>query len=244
MGSTPTASRGTMARKKAPSPAEPVRPTRREVPPPTWYADRRVFAHTSMLSLRSVLGEKQVWTLPPFQREVVWSAEQQAAFCNTLIQGQPSASLLVWDRYVQGVGNVALVLDGQQRLTALGANVQRADGTRNPRPQAFFDPATGWFTPNPGRWSMTAKDIASYDFCGYIDRLDALEREDPAGYDLWHHMIYARDMVGDKQMAFYILDSHATPEFVVAAFRAINMPGVPFAPEEVERLVQVAADFK
>ena len=235
-----------MARKRTPlPPATPTVPARirREVPEPVWLDKSYVSMHTSSLTLRRIVKPDTEWVLPAFQREMVWDADRQAAFCNTVIRGLPTASVLVWNRNIPGKGSVAVVLDGQQRLTALGATVLRADGSRNPPSQAFFNPATGRFSSDPGRWSLTAKDVCSFDFFEYRKKADELEVTDPEGYDLWDHLIFARDMVGDKQITFHVIDERATPEFVVDAFRAINQPGVQFDLADVERLVQSAAAF-
>ena len=208
-----------------------------------WLDKSYTYLQTSTLTLRRITKPDSEWVLPSFQRDVVWDADRQAAFCNSVVRGLPTASVLVWNRYIAG-RSVAIVLDGQQRLTSIGATVIRSDGTRNPPPKAFFDPATGRFTTNPGRWALTAKDVCSFDYTVYRKKADELEETDPEGYDVWDHLIFARDMVGDKQIVLHIIDERATPEFVVDAFRAINQPGVQFDQAEVERLVQSAVDFR
>lgn len=234
-----------MARKKTiAAPAPVVARIRREVPEPAWLDNSYTSLQTSSLTVRRIVKPDSVWVLPSFQRDVVWGPDRQAGFCNSVVRGLPTASVLVWNRYIPGKGATAIVLDGQQRLTSLGATVLRADGTRNPSSGAFFDLATGRFSTDPGRWALTAKDVCSFDFFAYREKADELEETDPEGYDLWDHLIYARDMVGDKQIVFHIIDERATPEFVVDSFRAINQPGVPFDLAEVERLVQSAVDFK
>jgi hypothetical protein len=233
-----------MARKKTPPPvpAAPL-PPRREVAKPTWYTKDYVFGYPHRYTMRQIVACDE-WALPPFQRDLVWSPEQQAAFCNTVFQGLPTAQCLVWRRYVAGK-HVSLVLDGQQRLAAVGAPVRRHDGTVNPPPRAYFDLATGRFGTDPGRWALTMADIAVFRGCDHLRTSDELEAAgDLEGHDLWHAKIYANDVAGGRDLTFFVIDENATPEYVVESFRAINRPGVPFDQAEVERLVQAAVDFK
>lgn len=233
-----------MARKKtAPVvPAAPAKP-RREVARPSWAVKDYTPGYPHQYSVRQVV-EDDVWYLPPFQREVVWSPEQQVAFCDSVFTGLPTATVLAWRRYV-GKERRVVLLDGQQRLTALGATVRRADGTTNPPPQAYFDLRAGRFSTDPGRWALTMRDIVGLDFLRQIEVQEELEAaEDWEGYDQWYSRLYATDVAGGRQLTVYVLEERATPEFVVAAFRAINRPGVQFDEAEVERLVAAAADFR
>ena len=106
-------------------------PPKRNLPaPPPWEKDQGTFGQPHKTTVRQAVVDVE-WFLPPFQREVVWTPAQQAAYCNSLWDGMPTAPLLVWERDINGTGwpYRRVVLDGQQRLTALGAHVIRADGT-------------------------------------------------------------------------------------------------------------------
>jgi hypothetical protein len=50
----------------------------------------------------------------------------QAAFCTAVMVGDPVPPVLLWERR-----DGTWVIDGQQRLTALGARVVRVDGSSN-----------------------------------------------------------------------------------------------------------------
>ena len=75
--------------RKTPTYVAPPGPTsyarvRRDVAEPAWYKERdQSFGHLFTQSVRAVLAKDAVWTLPPFQRDVVWDAEKQVGFCNT-----------------------------------------------------------------------------------------------------------------------------------------------------------------
>lgn len=233
-----------MARKKtpAPTPAAPARP-QREVAKPSWYSKDDTFGYPHQYTMRQIVVCDE-WVLPPFQRDLVWTPEQQAAFCNTVFQGLPTPLGLVWRRYINEK-RVRLVLDGQQRLASVGATVRRHDGTVNQGTKAYFDLTTGLFGTDPGRWALTMSDIAQFNYHAFTDVSDALEAAgDMESYDIWHGRIYANDVAGGRSLTFFEIDECAKPEYVVQAFRAINRPGVPFDQAEVERLVQSAADFK
>jgi len=67
--------------------------------------------------------------LPEFQREYTWSREQAKNLLDSLLKGYPTGSLLIWKTKAppalknlpefESNGRVSVLLDGQQRLTAL-----------------------------------------------------------------------------------------------------------------------------
>lgn len=68
--------------------------------------------------------------LPEFQREYVWKKEQAKQLFNSLLQDYPVGSLLFWKtdqppelknitKIPEHLGNIQVILDGQQRLTSL-----------------------------------------------------------------------------------------------------------------------------
>lgn len=233
-----------MARtKKTPQPPPPKATPRREVPAPPWATKDWVFGSIQKYLVQQVTHME--WVLPPFQREVVWTPEQQVGFCNTVCAGLPTPFILVWRRHNAEGESVRLVLDGQQRLTALGATVHRADGSVNPPPRAYFDIKAGCFTTEPGRWALTMRDISHLRAVEFFKRSGELEAAgDWEGYDLWENTIYAIDQMSVRDVPVFEIDSRAPVEYVINAFRAINHPGTPFDAAEIERLIQTAADFK
>lgn len=71
-------------------------------------------------------GERKLgnFVLPPFQRPPVWTQEQQIKFIESIWQRLPLGSYVV-NRVTQPLGNPydGLLLDGQQRITAIYAYV-------------------------------------------------------------------------------------------------------------------------
>jgi uncharacterized protein with ParB-like and HNH nuclease domain len=74
--------------------------------------------------------EKRDMVLPEFQREYVWGKEQAKQLVVSLVKDYPVGSLLFWktdeppelknvDILPDKLGTVAVILDGQQRLTTL-----------------------------------------------------------------------------------------------------------------------------
>lgn len=69
------------------------------------------------------------WVLPEFQREYTWNKQQAKDLLDSLLRNYPAGSLLVWKtsnppalKNLPGFspnGQVSVLLDGQQRLTAL-----------------------------------------------------------------------------------------------------------------------------
>lgn len=107
--------------------------------------------------------------LPAIQREFVWTPEQICRLFDSLMRGYPVSSFLFWElkpenrdqwevyRFIEhakeggahneiantaGVQQLTLVLDGQQRLTALSVGLRGFYETRKPR---------GWWN-NPNAW--------------------------------------------------------------------------------------------
>ena len=80
--------------------------------------------------------------LPTFQRGYVWKRDQVRKLMDSLYQGHPAGSLLVWVTPSSNVshrgsqnlasGDVELLLDGQQRITSLYGIIRG-------KPPAFFD---------------------------------------------------------------------------------------------------------
>jgi len=81
-------------------------------------------------------GKQPRLYLPPYQREYVWSPRQAASFLNAMFEGRPTGTFLMWEMRHD---LPSILLDGQQRLTTLGAKLTRPDGTLNePHPEVRF----------------------------------------------------------------------------------------------------------
>lgn len=210
--------------------------------PPAWYDPKEFSGHRKVdiqphkINLRQVV-EDLVWHLPPFQRGSVWTPGQQVAFCDSLWEGMPTAPLLVWRRYLPGAGYRSrhYVLDGQQRLTALGATVlrQTPEGeVANPATSAFFDPDAGRFTTVKAPWGGSVRDICTL---GTEHRRG--EPKDPDERRRWWWAYLAKTRLDSVEIIAYTIEHDTPVERVVRAFRTINRPGVAFDLDEIERLV-------
>lgn len=165
--------------------------------------------------------------LPAFQRGERWTPAMQAAFCTAVLVGDPVPPVLLWERR-----DGTWVIDGQQRLTALGARVVRSDGSPNAASGAFLDVREGRFGPARGRWDLTAVRLA---------RWRALNIPRPGrGVRDWEWAAVAGDVMRRRSLVTYVLGPEATRDDAVRAFRAVNTPGVPMDHGEVEALVASA----
>lgn len=124
--------------------------------PPPWAASiARSRCASQVTPLPSLWGSP--FRLPAFQRGERWTPSMQAAFCTAVLVGDPVPPVLLWERR-----DGTWIIDGQQRLTALGAKVVRADGASNTPSKAFFDARTGRFGALAGRWDLTAVRLARW----------------------------------------------------------------------------------
>lgn len=190
--------------------------------------------------------------LPPWQRGQVWDGERQRAFCRALWRGLPTAPLLLWeqrvdaepidpnavpDRYGYTPSNYhhrIVVLDGQQRLAALGVPMRRWNGVPLDPPESYLDLEDGeWKAePMPGLpWPLTLTAVS-----------------DPGGYwraggddarrlqELWWQ---AAQRCRPDLLCYTIPRGTPVGE-VIEIFRAWNAPGVPIPPEQIDALIRGA----
>ena len=230
------------------TPAAPPTPSRPRYPEPPWFHETQYnYGYPHHLRPRQVI--QGTWHLPPFQREPVWDAARQVAYCNAVFLGRPVAPILVWQRnFGPTIGDRSIVLDGQQRLTALGAKVMRPDGSLNPPTAARFDLALGRFTSTPDRWNLAPGMIADYlrnhdsglDFFEEERKLEEAQDPDAATFYWW---IHAHGTMSSREIVVHVLDRYMTPEHAIEAFRSINTPGVTFDLADVERLIKAAGTW-
>ena len=205
-------------RSKHQPPSAPVAPPRPEVPDPPWAIERGAMYDRAAYPHQWTMSQLARWTfyLPPCQRPSVWSPDQQVAFCRSVWDGRPVAPLLIWQRG-HGKDERAYVIDGQQRLIALGCNVIRHDGTQAGEPRAYLDIETGEWSTVPGDLALTAARVSG------LRSHDWLRGDYRIG--MWQAMAY--DRLSSVQIVAYVLGYRATAEDVIGSFRAINRPGVP-----------------
>ncbi len=222
------------ARKPQPAPAPPDPPAPvyapREEWPPLVMRDKPL---VQVRPLISQLVEDYELHLPPYQRGVVWTGEQQRAFCADVFAGFGIQAMLFWAMPSPFGGNArCYVLDGQQRLTALGVPLRRADGTMNPLPASFLDLETGTWKEEPTEHPsivqpLTAANVACFHPC--IDP-NVFDRRIGKLLHVGRNRLY-------RDIQIFVLEANTTPEVAVEAFRRWNRPGTPFAEEQIEALI-------
>lgn len=183
--------------------------------------------------------ERAVYHLPPYQRPPVWTVAQSAAFLTRLLRGDPGGTLILWEHERR-----TILLDGQQRLTALGARVVRADGSENPTPELYLDlHAYGhepdddvpiWHPEPRGEWSPTVAQLLDWEWS-----FDTFKRADEVTADL---AIEARTNMEDAEFHIMIAGHWhgCSPADAVRLFRTANTGGTPMSAEDIAALLRMA----
>lgn len=178
--------------------------------------------------------------LPPWQRGQIWTPTQQVALCETIWNGLPLAPFLFWARQTgPGIEDRAVVvLDGQQRLCALGADVRRHDGTPCAPTAARLDLETGRWGVNVGsdETPITMRHLASTAWLS--ERVfNHRFRHDERIMDL---VCDAEHRVTGWTGVVYAMGLGFTPELATEVFRSWNIPGEPIPASEIEALIASA----
>jgi len=233
-----TTRKRTKAALMAPLYDHPKRPPR---PHSDWYRQRRDNRiDWQMHTLHASEVGRMAFTLPAYQRDVVWSRAQQLAFVRSVWDGQPVSPVVVWER---SWSEPVAVLDGQQRLTALGVSMLRADGTVNEVPRFTLDIAAGeWLDADPGdRVTRTIPviEIASASMFDFVDTFDDADDDSPYD-DLSAARCAAIECLSIAQalrIPVMVLRGTMDPTKIAQAFRTLATPGVPWTLEEIERMI-------
>ncbi len=194
---------------------------------PPW-AQAIVRPRTQSLNLPVQEVASTNWLLPTFQRGETWTPKMQAAFCNAVLVGDPIPPVLLWER-PEGTW----VLDGQQRLTAMGAKLVRphVGGKANSPSQAFLDALRGEFSLEQRHWSVTLARASTWH------TLPVAATQPKRNIREWTWIGYANQILRKRRLNIVTLDRNATMADAARAFRAINTPGVPIQPAELDRLL-------
>lgn len=157
----------------------------------------------------------------------------QAKFCTSVLQGLPIPPVMLWER-PEGTW----VLDGQQRLTALGVRLVRphAGGRANAQPSAYFNSTKGVFAAEQRHWSLTALRLARWH------ALDVSRKRPSRNIREWEWNFAANEIMRKRTLVTYVLGPKATLDDAVQAFRSINTPGIPMSLAEVEALIATASN--
>lgn len=171
--------------------------------------------------------------VPPMQRPIVWDRARQLAYVRSVWSGLPTAPIILWRRWSAEPG---WVLDGQQRLTALGAHLSDAEGSPRPVTRWGFDAAAGEWTEGDEISLMEATDYDPILTMWHTDPTDVRLRQRG-------HVAMARcSRLGELDIP--VANIEGDPAHAVAAFRSLSMPGVPWDVSEIERMIESCADWK
>lgn len=224
---------------RAPLPPPEPRPPRR--PPPEWAAALAVHRGSyfdgwrpTTIRLGAIRGPLN---LPPFQRPATWTPERQVAYADSTLRGSPLAQVLLVE--VGWIGTTrTYILDGQQRLTALGCDVRRHDGTPNPPTAARFDVHAGTWGDGPGTYTLHEAGQFALDlFRAAADHSE--ERYD--GLIALHEIACRIDI--PAYVRHYPTPTPEAGAEMAAAFAAINVPGTPIHPDDLAALLQFGAGW-
>src|SRR4030042_3928362 len=183
--------------------------------------------------------------LPTIQREFVWDAEDVKKLLDSIVQGYPIGSIIIWKPDVKfpsvplvGEDNETsspeYVLDGQQRLTSL---LLIMNGWKLKRKDKEIKTSKICFIPESERFYIGEKtgidvSLAVRAAMADPDALTALQRDYPGNFQK------AIKLVGQKvtgyELPLYILESHVTEdnkediyEGIAEIFTRVNSAGEP-----------------
>jgi hypothetical protein len=187
----------------------------------------------------------QFLRLPTIQREFVWDAEDVKKLLDSIVQGYPIGSIIIWKPDVEfpsvplmgednDRGKSMYILDGQQRLTSL---LLIMNGWKLRRKDKEIKTSRICFIPESGRFYIGEKkgidvSVAVRAAMADSEALDALKSVYPGSF---HQAI---KLVGQKvagyELPLYILESNVTEsnkediyEGIAEIFTRVNSAGEP-----------------
>ena len=195
-------------------------------------------ARPVLMSIRQVLLD-QVYHLPPWQRGQEWTPAQQVALCEAVWTGLPVAPMLLWERRRADGSKYAVVLDGQQRLCAMGATVLRHDGTPCEPTSAHLDLETGRWLAGPAEDWPPITMARAVDFRWSLATGRSLDYTPDKRWHFLSLIAMAADRLQESTF-MYCMGPSTTADDAVRVFRSWNVPGVPIPPDKVEALIRAA----
>lgn len=181
-------------------------------------------------SVRQLHESCRDMVLPAYQRGIVWTPEQALALVESVYEGYPIGTLLVWDRSWDVPGGQVYLLDGQQRAASLTGF---RCGTDEPGPQVGWSAAAARWTTGPvdedDRW------ITLREWHGMrITEWKWLE--DQCGVEAFETAVRALEDIRGATVHTVVL-RRASPEQAVETFRRLNSTGTPINHDELARLL-------
>lgn len=251
------ATKATKAEKPVQVPPSPPRPTPLPWEWATSLPERAYSRRVEVRLYQSDLGMfvRDTLRVPSYQRGVVWDAARQVSFCRSAMACRVAPTVTVL-RYRQQ----SYVLDGQQRLTALGLRLERIDGTTN-QTSAGLDVRTGQWVEISPRCVLPVEDLPEQGTTYLAAEIARGNMLDLARFEramsLRHMGEYPPDVaeaLRDRMSVLYAQDwcrtlkiplveislQDDTPgawDEVLDVFRMVNTPGVSFDLAELERVL-------
>lgn len=210
----------------------------------TWPWAARTRVEVSWGNGQSPRMYHDIGFVPEFQRGPVWNDARACAYVTAWCRGLASSSMLAWLHKGKG-----WILDGQQRLMALGFALKDAAGRERRGPVGYLDFETGEIVSAPGPTRATIAEITA-----------PLVRTEgsPPWWRRQHDWIAQGDNPRLAAMAFdanslrnamphtfAILGGwheNVTPEVAREYFKHWNIPGVQFGDGEIDRLLAVVEE--
>lgn len=192
------------------------------------------------------------WVLPSWQRPVVWSRDQSLAFHSRIMgQGGTFGPIVLWDRRAGGQRDI-VVLDGQQRLSAIGVTLVREVADGGERVPAVVEVPlwdtieTGWsWAPGAHRYPLsTILDPSLRDGPLWDARRDGQGRE-------WAGAVCAHDAAAHIDVPIMMIEAHwqaddkspdAQKRAAMRAFVEMNTGGTPMSRAEIEALIGLGGE--
>lgn len=192
----------------------------------------QVMRHCLWQFLESSQRDSMPFVLPPWQRPFVWTDDQVMAYHERLLTGGHGGVVVIWRRYTT-TGQQAVVLDGQQRLTAVGVRMRRADGAPAPdlrRP--VWDALAARWTWEPGPLRLPFAGVCDWRT---VDALrDAALDGDVAALDTDEMRLlrcYAMEAMRRPEVVSVVIETSGEPaaqtKAALRAFLDLNRGGTP-----------------
>lgn len=187
----------------------------------------------------------QFLRLPTIQREFVWDAEDVKKLLDSIVQGYPIGSIILWKPDVEfpsvpligediGYSLPTYILDGQQRLTSL---LLIMNGWKLKRKDKEIKTSKICFIPESERFYIGEKkgiDVSLAVRAAMADpeALTALQRDYPGNFQKVIKLVGQK--VAAYELPLYILESHVTEankedvyEGIAEIFTRVNSAGEP-----------------
>lgn len=171
--------------------------------------------------------------IPSLQRGLRWSQRDVVRLFDSILNGYPVGSLLLWERPASAEhvvlgplrisapeGHAYYVVDGQQRITSLAAALHQ-DGNQDQRFQIGYDLASREFAPRPSRESV---DFVPAPVLYDLTKLLGWFRERPQLEDSFDDAASVSKILRDLRIPAYVVRQD-DEDVLVTIFDRMNTAG-------------------